>query len=125
MAPRPDQAVRCRPDSGRHRALRLGAPGRIRSEAAFAMLAGVAPIPANSGQTTKRYRLNRYGDRQLNRAICTVVLCRLRHDGLTPTSLAAMPKARPPERLSAASSVTLLEKRSGQAGNSPVAAVES
>ena len=33
-------------------------PGRIHSEAAFAMLAGVAPIPANSGQVTTRYRLN-------------------------------------------------------------------
>jgi len=44
-------------------------PGRIHSEAAFAMLAGVAPIPANSGQVTNRYRLNRHGDRQLNRAL--------------------------------------------------------
>jgi transposase len=34
------------------------------------MLAGVAPIPANSGQVTTRYRLNRYGDRNLNTA-CT------------------------------------------------------
>ena len=32
-------------------------PGRIHSEAAFAMLAGVEPIPANSGQITTRYRL--------------------------------------------------------------------
>ena len=32
------------------------------------MLAGVAPIPANSGQVTTRYRLNRYGDRNLNTA---------------------------------------------------------
>ena len=53
--------------------------GRIHSEAAFAMLAGVAPIPANSGQVTTRYRLNRYGDRQLNRALHTVVLCRIRY----------------------------------------------
>lgn len=52
-------------------------PGRIHSEAAFAMLAGVAPIPANSGQTTTRYRLNPYGDRQLNRALSTVVTSRL------------------------------------------------
>jgi transposase len=52
-------------------------PGRIHSEAAFAMLAGVAPIPANSGQTTTRYRLNRYGDRQLNRALHTIVITRL------------------------------------------------
>jgi len=58
-------------------------PGRVRSEAAFAMLAGVAPIPANSGQTTNRFRLNRYGDRQLNRALHTVVLSRLRYDKTT------------------------------------------
>jgi transposase len=58
-------------------------PGRIRSEAAFAMLAGAAPIPANSGQTTTRYRLNRYGDRQLNRALHTAVLARLRYDPVT------------------------------------------
>jgi transposase len=58
-------------------------PGRVRSEAAFAMLAGVPPIPANSGQTTNRYRLNRYGDRQLNRALHTVVLSRLRYDKTT------------------------------------------
>lgn len=55
-------------------------PGRLRSEAAFAALAGVAPIPASSGQVV-RYRLNRGGDRQLNRALHTVVLCRLsRHE---------------------------------------------
>jgi transposase len=52
-------------------------PGRIHSEAAFAMLAGVAPIPANSGQITTRYRLNRHGDRQLNQALHTVVTTRL------------------------------------------------
>jgi transposase len=54
-------------------------PGRVRSEAAFAMLAGTAPIPASSGQTV-RHRLNRYGDRQLNRALHTIVLSRLRYD---------------------------------------------
>jgi transposase len=54
-------------------------PGRIHSEAAFAMLAGVAPIPANSGQVTNRYRLNRYGDRRLNKALHTIALTRLRH----------------------------------------------
>lgn len=52
-------------------------PGRIRSEAAFAALAGVAPIPASSGAVT-RHRLNRAGDRQLNRALHTVALTRLR-----------------------------------------------
>jgi transposase len=55
-------------------------PGRIRSEAAFAMLGGAAPIPANSGQMTTHYRLNRSGDRQLNRAFHTVVLSRMRWD---------------------------------------------
>jgi transposase len=51
--------------------------GRIRSEAAFASLAGAAPIPASSGTVT-RHRLNRSGDRQLNRALHTVALSRLR-----------------------------------------------
>jgi len=52
-------------------------PGRIRSEAAFASLGGAAPIPASSGAVT-RFRLNRRGDRQLNRALHTVALTRLR-----------------------------------------------
>lgn len=51
--------------------------GRLRSEAAFAMLSGSAPIPASSGQTV-RHRLNRSGDRQLNRALHTIVLSRMR-----------------------------------------------
>jgi transposase len=58
-------------------------PGRIHSEAAFAMLAGAAPIPANSGQVTTRHRLNRYGDRQLNRALHTIALTRIRYDQTT------------------------------------------
>lgn len=57
-------------------------PGRIHSEAAFAMIAGVAPIPASSGRTT-RNRLNRHGDRRLNRALNTIALCRLRYDQRT------------------------------------------
>jgi transposase len=52
--------------------------GRFRSDAAFASLAGAAPIPASSGQTV-RYRLNRGGDRQLNRALHTIALSRLAH----------------------------------------------
>jgi len=56
--------------------------GRLRSEAAFAALAGVSPIPASSGQVT-RHRLNRSGDRQLNRALHTIVLARLRDDPRT------------------------------------------
>jgi transposase len=54
-------------------------PGRCRNDAAFASLAGVAPIPASSGMTT-RHRLNRCGDRQLNRALHVIVLSRLRYD---------------------------------------------
>jgi transposase len=57
-------------------------PGRVRSEAAFARLAGVAPIPASSGQTV-RHRLSRGGDRQLNRALHTIVLHRRQHDATT------------------------------------------
>jgi transposase len=48
-------------------------PGRCRSDAAFAMLAGAAPIPASSGKTV-RHRLNRSGDRQLNRALHNIAL---------------------------------------------------
>jgi hypothetical protein len=57
-------------------------PGRCRNEAAFASLAGVAPIPASSGLTT-RHRLNRCGDRQLNRALHTIALNRMRYDATT------------------------------------------
>jgi len=56
--------------------------GRLRSEACFARLAGVAPIPASSGQT-RRHRLSRGGDRQLNRALHTIVLHRRQHDTAT------------------------------------------
>jgi len=51
--------------------------GRITSEAAFARLAGVAPIPASSGQTV-RYRLDRSGDRKLNRALHMILVTRKR-----------------------------------------------
>lgn len=51
--------------------------GRVRSEAAFASLAGVAPLETSSGQRT-RHRLNRGGDRALNRALHTVAITRMR-----------------------------------------------
>ena len=57
-------------------------PGRCRNDAAFAMLAGAAPSPACSGKTV-RYRLNRSGDRQLNRALHNIALARLRYDPAT------------------------------------------
>lgn len=58
-------------------------PQRIPSEAAFAHLVGVAPIPASSGKTAGKHRLNRGGDRAANAAIYRIVLCRLRHDPAT------------------------------------------
>ena len=61
--------------------------GRLRSEACFARLAGVAPIPASSGQTN-RHRLSRGGDRQLNRALHTVILHRRQHDPATKDYIA-------------------------------------
>jgi transposase len=61
--------------------------GRLRSEACFARLAGVAPVPASSGQT-RRQRLSRGGDRQLNRALHTVVLHRRHHDPATRDDIA-------------------------------------
>lgn len=51
---------------------------RIRSEAAFAKLCGVCPIPASSGRTTGRHRLNRGGNRQANAALYRIVIVRLR-----------------------------------------------
>lgn len=54
-------------------------PGRLRDEAAFASLAGVNPIPASSGNTVRR-RLNRGGDRRLNRALHMAVITRMAHD---------------------------------------------
>jgi transposase len=57
-------------------------PGRIANEAAFARLAGVAPIPASSGQTI-RYRLDRSGDRKLNRALHLILNTRKRTDPAT------------------------------------------
>jgi transposase len=57
-------------------------PGRCRNDAAFASLAGVAPLEASSGKHTS-HRLNRGGDRQLNRALHVVALSRLRYDPAT------------------------------------------
>lgn len=51
---------------------------RIRSEAAFAKMCGVCPIPAGSGKTSGRHRLNRGGNRQANAALYRVVIVRMR-----------------------------------------------
>ncbi len=57
-------------------------PERLYSEAAFASLCGVNPIPASSGKTN-RHRLNRGGHRQANAALYRIVIVRIRHDPRT------------------------------------------
>lgn len=57
--------------------------GRCRNEAAYARLGGVAPIPATSGRTQDRHRLNHGGDRRLNHALYIVAMTRLRCDPTT------------------------------------------
>jgi transposase len=54
-------------------------PDRLTSEAAFASLCGVSPVPASSGRT-KRHRLSRGADRQANRALYMIVITRMGHD---------------------------------------------
>jgi transposase len=63
-------------------------PERLRSEGAFANLCGVAPLPASSGKTSGRHRLNRGGDRHANRALWRVVIVRLATDAPTKTYMA-------------------------------------
>ncbi|MEK0157298.1 IS110 family transposase [Arthrobacter oryzae] len=62
-------------------------PERISTEAKFAALVGVAPVPASSGKTT-RHRLSRGGDRQANKAIHHVALVRMMSDARTKTYVA-------------------------------------
>jgi transposase len=56
---------------------------RVRSEAAWANLCGVAPLPATSGKRTERHRLNRGGNRQANHALWRIVLTRMSSDDRT------------------------------------------
>ncbi|HEX5912428.1 MAG TPA: IS110 family transposase [Rubrobacter sp.] len=57
-------------------------PERLKDEAAFAHLCGAAPIPASSGQTI-RHRLNRHGNRDANRALYVIAVCRMSRDERT------------------------------------------
>jgi len=66
-------------------------PERLKNEAAFAHLCGVAPIPASSGKTV-RHRLNRHGARDANRALYVIALCRMSHDKRTRTYVARRTK---------------------------------
>jgi hypothetical protein len=69
---------RCRDAVDRGR----GHPERLRSEASFASLCGVAPIEASSGKLV-RHRLNRGGNREANRALYMICLARMRRDRRT------------------------------------------
>jgi transposase len=66
---------------------RVGDPSRFRSEHALARLAGVAPIPASSGET-RTMRLDRGGDRQLDRALYGIALIQTRSYGPAKAYLA-------------------------------------
>ena len=62
-------------------------PKRLRSEAAFAHMCGVAPIPASSGEVV-RHRLNRRGNRDANRALHVVAAERMSRDERTRSYVA-------------------------------------
>lgn len=62
-------------------------PGRLKSEASFAALCGVSPVPASSGKTV-RHRLNRGGDRAANSALHIIAIGRLRTDERTQACVA-------------------------------------
>jgi transposase len=62
-------------------------PQRLRSEASFAALCGVSPVPASSGKTV-RHRLNRGGDRAANSALHIIAIVRLRIDPKTKAYVA-------------------------------------
>lgn len=65
------------PDTAAQLLITAGAnPHRLHSEAAFAALCGVAPVPASSGKTN-RYRLSRGGDRAANNALHRIALVRM------------------------------------------------
>lgn len=77
LAPQLRERVGVGPVSAAQALVSWSHPGRCRSEAAFAALAGANPIPASSGRVV-RHRFNPGGDRQLNRALHDIVLTRWR-----------------------------------------------
>jgi len=62
-------------------------PERLENEAAFAHLCGAAPIPASSGKSV-RHRLNRHGNRDANRALYVIAVCRMNRDERTRSYVA-------------------------------------
>jgi transposase len=80
--------------------------GRCRNEAAFAALAGAAPIPASSGRTV-RHRLHRGGDRQLNKALYVIAITRASSCPRTRTHITRRrAEGKPTARSAACSSAT-------------------
>jgi transposase len=75
------------PVSGAQAIVSFSHAGRCRNDAAFAALAGTSPIEASSGPTV-RHRLNRGGDRALNRAIHVIANTRIRSDPSTQAYVA-------------------------------------
>ena len=67
-------------------------PERLQSEAAFARMCGVAPIPADSGLTDGNHRLHRGGDRQANSALWRIVLVCMATDPTTKAYVARRTK---------------------------------
>jgi transposase len=79
LAPQLTAAVGIGPDNASELLLALGDNAeRLRSEAAFAKLCGACPIPASSGKT-RRYRLNRGGNRRANTALHRIVVVRMKY----------------------------------------------
>src|SRR5436190_13986476 len=77
LAPQPLDQPGVGPHAAAQLVLSWSHRGRIESEAAFARLPGAVPIPSSSGQTI-RYRLDRSGDRKLNRALHMILITRKR-----------------------------------------------
>ena len=78
-------------------------PERLHSEAAWAHLCGVSPIPTGSGQKSGKVRHHQGGDRQANSALWRIVMVRIAHETNTsaPTSIAASRRDGPSTRSSA------------------------
>jgi len=81
-------------------------PDRLHSEAAFAMLTGLAPQPASSGQTD-RHRLNRSGDRNANAAFYRIVITRMKSHQPTRDYVA---KHRTPNRSNGKHIIRMLKR---------------
>ena len=103
--------------------------GRLHSEAAFAALCGVSPVPASSGRTT-RHRLNRGGDRAANSALHIIAIGRLRTDPKTKAYIAKrvaeghskLEAIRCLKRYIAREVFSLIRKRSREINQGPIAA---